>query len=661
LEYRVFMFDTGAVSVKAYIAPSLDFTGSSSGLRYAISFDDEAPQLVNVLADTSARAWDRAVADNIRIASTTLRVAKPGEHVLKFWRVDAGVVLEKLVVDAGGVKPSYLGPPESFHGASKTEPSVARFDWFEYTGNDSIYRTIHQNDNQYLNPILAGFYPDPSVVRVGDDYYLVTSSFSYFPGLPIFHSRDLVHWTQIGNVLDRPTQLAVDGRGISEGIYAPTIRYHDGLFYLITTCSYCGGNFIVTATNAAGPWSEPIWLGFDGIDPSIFFDDDGRAYIVNNGPPAEPPRYEGHRAIWIQQYDVHSHTMIGARHVIVNGGVDLAKKPIWIEAPHILKVQGRYYLICAEGGTAGQHSEVVFRSDSVQGPYAPYEHNPILTQRQLSPTRPAPITSTGHADFVQTPRGDWWAVFLGVRPYGPDLTNIGRETFMLPVTWRDGWPTILEGDASVPYVPERPVLEQAASPATPLSGNFVVRDEFNTPTLAPSWELIRTPRERWYDLTSTPGSLTIRARPVALGTRAQPSFIGRRQQHAIATATTLMHFAPRASGDAAGLVAFQSDSFYYFLGETLHDGKPVVRLVRRAAARDGGAEVTVAEAALSRADGPVYLRIQARGAKYDFSYGERPGEWRSLAKDADGTILSTHVAGGFVGTMLAMYAYSPPH
>jgi beta-xylosidase len=659
LEYQVVMRDSGTVHVQAYLAPSLNVFGSPTGLRYAVSFDDDTPQVVNVLADSSNRAWEHAVAANIRVSSTSHRLTRAGTHTLKFWRVDPGVVLEKLVIDAGDVKPSYLGPPESARPAHAA-PTTARFDWFEYAGDDSIYHRVRATRGQYLNPILAGFYPDPSIVRVGDDYFLVTSSFSYFPGIPIFRSRDLVHWTQIGNVLDRPTQLAVDGRGISEGIYAPAIRYHDGTFYLITTCSYCGGNFIVTATNPAGPWSEPVWLGFDGIDPSLFFDDDGRAYIVNNGPPPEPPRYSGHRAIWMQEYDMRSHTMAGARHVIVDGGVDTSTHPIWIEAPHILKVDGRYYLICAEGGTAGWHSEVVFRSDSVNGPYRPAPHNPILTQRRLASTRPAPITSTGHADFVETPRGEWWAVFLGVRPYGPDLTNIGRETFMLPVTWRNGWPIILDDSATVPYVHAAPRLPADASGPTPMSGNFVVRDEFDGPALAPSWELIRTPRESWYDLTTTPGSLTIRARSIALGQRAQPSFIGRRQQHAIATASTAMRFTPRVAGDAAGLVAFQSDSFYYALLETQRDGKPLVRLVRRAGSRDRGAEVTVAEASLpARRDDTLYLRIAARGAVYDFAYALRPNAWQSLASGVDGTILSTHVAGGFVGTMLGMYAYSP--
>ncbi len=662
LEYELYIFDGDpAVDVRAYVAPSLNVSGSATGLRYAISFDDAPPQVVNLLADSSNRAWEQSVADNIRISSTRHSLT-PGRHVLKFWRVDPGIVLEKLVVDVGGVKPSYLGPPESFYRpAARAVPSGdARFDWFEYSGDDSIYHTTPAAKNRYLNPILSGFYPDPSITRAGDDFYLVTSSFSYFPGIPIFHSRDLVHWKQIGHVLDRPSQLSLDGRGISQGIYAPTIRYHDGTFYLITTCSYCGGNFIVTATNPAGPWSEPIWLrDMDGIDPSIFFDDDGRTYIVNNGPPVEPPRYDGHRAIWFQEYDVRARKMVGPRKVIVNGGVDIAKKPIWIEAPHILKVDGRYYLICAEGGTADQHSEVVFRSDSAGGPYLPYSGNPILTQRHLSPTRPSPITSTGHADFVQTPRGEWWAVFLGVRPYGPDLTNIGRETFMLPVQWRDGWPSILTDTATVPYSVGAPALAVDGGAFDSTSGNFRVRDEFSGPELGAAWVTIRTPAAQWYDLSTNPGALTLHPRSVPLGVRGQPAFVGRRQQHAVMTATTAMHYVPSRPGDAAGLVAFQSDSFYYFLGETLRDGKPVVRLVRRAASKDSGAEVTIAEAALaSRGDGPLLLRIAARGGRYDFSYSEQGGAWRVLAHDVDGTILSTHIAGGFVGTIIGMYAYA---
>ena len=535
------------------------------------------------------------------------------------------------------------------------------FEWFEYAGTDSVYKTLTKTNDQYWNPILAGFYPDPSITRAGDDYYLVTSSFAYFPGVPIFRSKDLVSWTQIGHVLDRPSQLKLDSLGISRGIFAPAISYHNGTFYMITTVADAGGNFIVTATNPAGPWSEPLWLKtVDGIDPSLFFDDDGKIYIVNNGPPEEQPLYNGHRAIWIQQWDKASNTMVGPRKVIVNGGVDLSKKPIWIEAPHVFKRDGTYYLICAEGGTGDQHSEVVFRSSSVFGAYVPYDKNPILTQRHLNNTpRPFPISTTGHADFVQTPKGEWWAVFLGARPYGPDMYNTGRETFMLPVTWKDGWPMILEGTGTVPYAERRPDLPRQPEAKPTLSGNFVDRDEFDARDLRYQWIMIRTPRERWFDLASSPGALTLHARPEKLGERGQPSFLGRRQQHISASASVAMHYAPGADGDKAGIVAFQNDDHFYFLGVARDGGTSTIRLERAVIGGSPGATEVIASAPYTPSgNAPIYLRIAARGGQYDFSYGRRVGQWTMLAKDVDGTILSTKKAGGFVGSLFGLYAHS---
>lgn len=540
-------------------------------------------------------------------------------------------------------------------GAASAQ-SEARFEWFEYTGDDPVYRGVRAGPGEYLNPVIAGFYPDPSITRAGDDYYLVTSSFAYFPGVPLFHSRDLVSWTQIGHVLDRPSQLNLDGAGISRGIFAPVIRHHAGTFYLITTLVDRGGNFIVTAADPRGPWSDPVFLPeVDGIDPSLFFDDDGRAYVVNNGPPIGEPLYEGHRAIWMQELDVASLRMTGPRRLIVNGGVDLSKRPIWIEAPHVLKVDGRYYLVCAEGGTAEQHSEVVFRADSVRGPYLPWSGNPILTQRHLAADRPDPITTTGHADFVRTPAGEWWAVFLGVRPYRGDHYNNGRETYLLPVTWTaDGWPSILTDRDTVPHLRRGPSLPPHPA-ATPTAGNFTVRDEFDAASLAPRWVMIRTPRETWHALGS--GALTIRARPAALGDQnAQPSFIGRRQQHAYAFASTAVRFAPR-EGERAGLAAFHDDRHFYALSVARVQGRRVVRLERRSG--DAPASVIASAPQPDGGDAPVYLRIEARGDRYAFSYALRPGAWTVLEDDADGTVLSSKVAGGFVGTMLGMYASAP--
>ena len=295
-----------------------------------------------------------------------------------------------------------------------------RFEWFAYEGNDAVYADIEADSGEYLNPILTGFHPDPSITRVGEnDYYLVTSSFSYFPGLPLFHSTDLVHWTQIGHVLDEPSKLDLDSLAISEGLFAPTIRHHDGTFYVITTLVGGGGNFLVTAPSPSGPWSDPVWLPFDGIDPSIFFDDDGRVYITNNGPPPETPRYDGHRALWMQEYDPETQQMVGPREVLVNGGVDISEEPIWIEAPHIFKRNGTYYLIAAEGGTGANHSEVVFRSDAVRGPYEPYAGNPILTQRHLDPDRPRPTTaSTIEPALAEGPHAEAVAALVALAQLG---------------------------------------------------------------------------------------------------------------------------------------------------------------------------------------------------------------------------------------------------
>lgn len=534
-----------------------------------------------------------------------------------------------------------------------------RFDWLEYTGRDSAFMATPAAAGQYANPILQGFYPDPSVTRVGEDFYLVTSTFAYFPGIPVFRSRDLVSWTQIGNVIDRPSQLAFDSLGISRGVFAPTIQQKGGTFYVLNTCVDCGGNYVVTATDPAGPWSDPVWLeGIGGIDPSFFFDDDGRTYLLWNDAPEGTPLYEGHRAIWITEFDLAALRPIGPRKVLVNGGVDIRTKPIWIEGPHIFRYEGRYYLSAAEGGTAEGHSQVILRSHTIWGPYQPWGDNPILTQRTLPRDRPFPITSAGHAQLVRTRPGEWWATFLAVRPYADDYYNTGRETFLMPVTWKDGWPFITTDP--VPYAHRRPLLSPQPPPGgtpVPTSGNFTVREEFDGPRLPLDWLMIRTPRDTFVDFTSSPGALTLRARRVVLGERrGQPSYVGRRQQHQFATVTTAMRYQPVMPGDRAGIAAFQDDTHWYLLAVGRAGGRRVVRLARR----NGAAEETLAEAPIDGdASAPVYLRIEARGARYDFSYATRPDAWATLVRDADGTILSTKVAGGFVGVTIGPYAEAP--
>ena len=530
-------------------------------------------------------------------------------------------------------------------------PAPVVFNGFEYTGHDASFDPPLAA-GQFRNPVLAGFYPDPSLCRVGDDFYLVTSSFCYFPGIPVFHSRDLVHWTQLGHVITRPTQANFDGLGVSRGVFAPALSYHDGTFYLVTTLVDCGGNCVFTARNPAGPWSDPVWLKYDGIDPSLFFDDDGRAWIVSNGPPEGPPLYEGHRAIWLQEFDPATLSLVGPRTLIVNGGTELKRHPIWIEAPHLFRRGEYHYLICAEGGTAADHSEVVFRSRDVHGPWEPFAGNPILTQRDLPADRPRPITSTGHADFVTTPDGQWWTSFLGCQPYEDGRYNTGRETFMLPVTWKDGWPDILPAGARVPVVVAGPRLPASPEGPLPLTGNFTWRDTFAEPVLSPLWVFLRTPHETWWSLTSTPGALSLLPRPDSLQQKGNPSFVGRRLQHADFTAIASLQL-PSASGVAAGLAAFQNENYYFFLAVRRHEGSTEIFLERAA----GGKPQTVASATLTEpVPRQIVLRIAGAGKAYSFYYAAQPGVWATLKENEDGSILSTAVAGGFVGAMLGLHA-----
>ncbi|MEJ2297407.1 MAG: glycoside hydrolase family 43 protein [Woeseiaceae bacterium] len=540
-------------------------------------------------------------------------------------------------------------------GCDKAAPvalPAAAFDWFEYAGRDTGFERPAEQ-GEFRNPVLAGFYPDPSITRVGDEYFLVNSSFAWYPGVPIFRSTDLVNWHQVGYVLDREELLPLEGLGVSRGVFAPTIRYHDGLFYMITTLVDAGGNFYVTATDPAGPWSDPVWLpGIDGIDPSLFFDNDGRTYVLNNGPPDYEPLYDGHRAIWIQELDLETGTLVGPREVIVDGGVDPSSKPIWIEGPHVFKVDGWYYLIAAEGGTGFDHSEVVFRSREVFGPYEPGPLNPILTQRDLDPGRPLPVIATGHADFVQTPAGDWWSVFLGCRPYEGHLYNTGRETFLHPVTWQDGWPLILEPARPVPLVAPAPDLPRSGPAALPTTGNFTWRDDFESPALALPWNTLRGPGDAWLDLERRPGKAVIEPVDERLTGTSTPAYLARRQQHAAFTASTSMEM-PQAYGMSAGLAVFQNARHHLYMGVRRHEAGWAVFL-ERVAGKEAG---IIAEELLPAGDVQfIELRVRADGRPYAFSYRLDEGEWATLAGGIDGSILSTEVAGGFVGSYLGLHA-----
>lgn len=501
------------------------------------------------------------------------------------------------------------------------------------------------------NPVLPGFHPDPSIVRVGDDFYLVTSTFAWFPGVPVFHSRDLVNWRLVGHAIDRPGQLDFGELGIARGVFAPAIAWHGGRFYLFTTCVDCGGNFFVTAERPEGPWSDPVWLDFEGIDPSLYVDADGRAWVVNNGAPEGPPRYDGHRAIWIQQIDLAAGRMIGPRKVLIDGGVNPAEDPIWAEGPHIYKVGEWYYLMAAEGGTAEDHSETIYRSRTVDGPYEPGPVNPILTQRDLPAGRPNRVEATGHADLVRLDDGTWWGVFLATRPFAGQSTLLGRETWLLPVEWADGWPRFLDPGEPVPNDAPRPDL-----PAFAGTDWSRWTEGFEAPALSPEWLRMRDPADaQWYALED---GLQLVARSDAPGGRGQPAFLGRRLRHPSATFTTRVSFAPARDGDFAGLLALIDENHFLAFGIEQVDGARRLTARKRSEAGQPETGEIVASAALP--EGEIELALAIDEGEADLSW--RPagtGAWRTLRQGFDVEYLSSIHAGLFTGVLVGPYAFSP--
>ena len=504
---------------------------------------------------------------------------------------------------------------------------------------------------QVKNPILPGFYPDPSICRVGDDYYLVNSSFSYFPGVPVFHSTDLAHWEQIGHILNRPSQLKLTNHGISQGIYAPAISYHDGTFYMVTTLVGAGGgNFFVTAKNPAGPWSEPNWIrDVEGIDPSFFFDEDGKAYLVNNGPPpANVSLYNGHRAIWMQEFDIKDQLLVGERKIIVNAGTDISKKPVWIEGPHVYKKDGWYFLMAAEGGTGPEHSEVIFRSKDIWGPYEVFAGNPILTQRDLHADRPNPVICAGHADIVETQNGDWVSVFLACQPYEGDFYNTGRQTFFHPVNWSSGWPVILEKGKIIPEEVQSPLpVETGKITFNEYSANW--QDNFDENNLKQEWNFIRTPVDEWYHIEK--GKLLIDARPVSISEMTNPSFIGRRLQYANSNFTAAIALEKDREMEA-GIVLFQNEKFFYKM-TVKQEAESAILVVE-------SASESIYKTPLSnyKSGKQVYLRFKVLESKVFCEYSLNDKTWIPLGITLDGKILSTHAAGGFVGAYIGLYAYA---
>ena len=547
---------------------------------------------------------------------------------------------------------SYIG----VNAQNRNNSNNPVFTGYSYQGDDEVYKSYPLNENEFYTPILQGCYPDPSIVRKGDDYFMVTSSFVMFPGVPIFHSKDLVNWKQIGHVLDRKSQLKVHSAGISEGIYAPAIRYNEynDTFYMITT-QFAEGidNMVVKTKDPFKGWSEVIELDFGGIDPSLFFDDDGKAYVVHNDAPNRGEAlYEGHRVIKIWDYDLEKDQVVpGTDKIIVDGGVDITQEPIWIEAPHIYKRDGKYYLMCAEGGTSDWHSEVIFISDNPRGPYKPAENNPILSQRYLDNDRENRVEWVGHADMVLGPDGKHYGVFLGVRPNEKDMVNTGRETFILPVDWSGDFPVFQNG--LIPMEPKltmpEGVVNRTGKDGFFENGNFTFTDNFTTAELDYRWIGVRGPREDFISV----GKEGLQIKPFATDIKAKRpiSTLFQRQQHKNFTSTVKMSYVPSSENDLAGVVCYQSESFNYVFGITKKDNEFYLLLERTERGRSQILESTKIDITK-----PIELQVSAEGDNYMFNYSTDGVNFTNLGGTVSGDILSTNVAGGFTGNLVGLYA-----
>ncbi len=514
---------------------------------------------------------------------------------------------------------------------------------------------FNQHVPSYVNPILSGFYPDPSVCRVNQNYFLVNSTFEYLPGIPIFKSANLVDWTHIGNAIDRGSQIEMISPAPSGGLYAPTIRHYGGCFYIVCTNVSGKGNFLITASDPAGPWSDPIWIeGAQGIDPSLYFENDGKCFYIGNGNP-EQPLYDGHHNLWLQQIDPGSGRLIGQKTILVDGGSDISTEPIWIEGPHLYKWFGRYSIVAAEGGTGSYHSVVAFRTErhgEISGPYHPCPSNPIVTNRGLTPNRPNPITCTGHADLIETENGDLWMVLLGCQPYEEGYFNTGRETFLVPMTWKDEWPHTLDNSGLVKSA-YHSSLWGFPSSQEPEEHPESFYDDFDIPILNPKWLAIgKHPAEcSWLEIDHENSRLCLAGTQDTVGQRGNPAFIGYRQKHSDFTAIANVELSAPSQTLSAGLIAAQNNRTFLGLIIQYQADGPYLSLIKK--------DLDCSEELLSTVrinPGEIALHIEGLGALYIFTAYQNLTNDPIMSVETDGKILSTEYAGGFVGALIGMYA-----
>lgn len=496
------------------------------------------------------------------------------------------------------------------------------------------------------NPIMPGFYPDPSICAVGDDFYLCNSTFSYFPGLPVMHSKDLVHWEQIGNVMDRHSQLPLHGADHSQGLFAPTIRYNNGTFYVICTNVTHGGNYIVTAKSPEGPWSEPHYLtDADGIDPSLFFDEDGKCYYIGTHENPDGCKYNGDWYIYISEVDIENFKLVGEKKNVWNGAL---KGCIWPEGPHIYKENGYYYIMHAEGGTGPEHSIMICRSKDIWGPYENNPKNPILTHRHLG--KDFPIKYVGHGDIIKTKNDEWFMTMLAVRPL-ERYTTMGRETFLAKFIWEDEWPVVNPGigmltdevEINLPAwdpVEDKDSYTNRTNRKNTVPGSDKVYDFVNMSVLGDEFLMLRNYAD---DLIRFNNGLELKATKETLIDVASPAFVSIRQQHHYFVSSACFDPTTLKAGESAGMALMQNN--LYNLRVEVKDN--VCSMIICENGKDKVVGST--DIASQMKDGLIEVSIIVDGLNTSATCGSKKLGETSVAT------LSTEVAGGFVGCCVGMY------
>jgi len=507
----------------------------------------------------------------------------------------------------------------------------------------------------FKNPILAGGYPDPSICKVGDTFYLVNSSFEYFPGLPIHKSTDLINWELIGHGLHRESQASstvnlVDVQS-NGGIHAPTIRYNKGVYYIISTNVYYDAeknkadmvNFIITANNPAGPWSDPIHIeGAPGIDPDLFFDDNGSVWYVGNQAP-ENPSFDGEGEIWLQELDLNEYSLIGERHLLWRG----ACGGVWAEGPHMYKKDGKYYLIIAEGGTSFNHAVMVAMSENIEGPYISNPRNPILTSRHLSYDNW--VNSTGHGDIVELDDGRYYMVILGIRNEINRGSNMGRETFIAPLSWerepfewkenKDLWPVVSPISGKVEK--ENNVIFTNSTQIN----SYDFRDDFNSKTLGLKWNFRRLPLENIYSLDKREGFLRIFSNQNIIKERHRAALMGFKQNQTNFEYFTSMNFNPENNKSEAGISIFQKDDNYLNFTVVKKDGNFFIKVN----AYNNNKLILKDEQLIPDYKGKIKLKISSKEGEYKLFYSTRGFRYRLFDKLKNDILLSKGYTGAHIG------------